>query len=74
MLKIEGEFKGRGIAIVKLNPMKYIRKEMDQNQIINALVETLRNTLRLKLKVNFENSVYMVEDFLATLRKEGGII
>jgi hypothetical protein len=74
VLKIKGEFKGRGIATVKLNPSKCFRKGINSSQTISVLTESLRNTLRLKLKVNFENSVYMVEDFLGTLRKEGGII
>lgn len=40
----------------------------------SALMEALRSTLRLKLKVNFENSVYMVEDFMHAFLKEGGVI
>ena len=28
----------------------------------------------MKLKINFENSVYVVDDFLGALEKEGGIV
>ena len=53
VFKIKGQFRGRGIATFQFNTAKYINSEnsVDKNKIL--LIEILRSTLRLKLKVNF---------------------
>lgn len=55
VIKIRGEFRGRGLATFKLNPNRqpkgHSREKEGSKRAL--LLETLRTSLRLKLKVNF---------------------
>ena len=53
VFKTGGEFRGRGIATLRFNPLKQINKEQPRSSNLLSLKEGLRNMLRLKLKVNF---------------------
>lgn len=60
-MKLNGEFKGRGFSTIQLNPSKYLRQSTSGEQSQKILENYLRTNFKLKLKVNFENSLFTVE-------------
>jgi hypothetical protein len=54
VVKINGEFRGRGIATLKINPAKSLKGgDRECKDKKKTLIDALRSSLRLKLKVNF---------------------
>lgn len=53
VIKLNGEFKGRGIATIKINPCKYFKKENTLPENGRLLLEHLKSNFKLKVKLNF---------------------
>lgn len=45
-----------------------------REEVKNKVIEYLVTYFRLKVKVNFENCIYRVDEFINKLLKKGGVI